>query len=208
MDQLVFFTNPQSRGRVVRWMLEEIGQPYRTELLEYETTMKAQAYRAINPMSKVPAIRYGETVVTETAAICAFLADAFPEARLAPPANSPLRGPYYRWLFFAAGPVDQAVCVQACGWTVPHERRGMVGFGSLPAVVDTIERALEGREYLVGNDFTAADLVLGAHLAFATQMGVIEQRPLFGPYVQRLYARPAAVRATAIDDEIIAKMGT
>src|SRR5215472_4391526 len=108
--ELVFYTHPQSRGRIVRWMLEEIGQPYRTELLEYGTTMKAPAYLAINPMGKVPAIRHGDTVVTEAAAICAYLADAFPEARLAPPPGDRLRGSYYRWLFFggpARGGVDQ-----------------------------------------------------------------------------------------------------
>src|SRR6516162_8649199 len=108
-DELVFYTNPQSRGRIVRWMLEEIGQPYRTEILEYGTTMKAPAYLAINPMGKVPAIRHGDTVVTEGAAICAYLADAFPDAGLAPPLHDHRRGPYYRWLFFAAGPLETAL---------------------------------------------------------------------------------------------------
>ena len=107
-DELVFYTHPMSRGRIVRWMLEEIGQPYRTELLEYGTTMKAPAYLAVNPMGKVPAIRHGDTVVTEAAAICAYLADAFPEARLAPPPGDRRRGPYYRWLFFGAGPLEAA----------------------------------------------------------------------------------------------------
>ena len=108
-DELVFYTHPQSRGRIVRWMLEEIGKPYRTELLDYDTTMKAPAYLAINPMGKVPALRHGDSVVTEAAAICAYLADAFPEARLAPPPGDRLRGPYYRWLFFGAGPIEAAV---------------------------------------------------------------------------------------------------
>src|SRR3954467_3898229 len=108
-DELVFYTNPMSRGRIVRWMLEEIGQPYRTELLDYGTTMKAPAYLAINPMGKVPALRHGDAVVTECAAICAYLADAFPQAGLAPALESRLRGTYYRWLFFAAGPVEAAI---------------------------------------------------------------------------------------------------
>src|SRR6266576_6243541 len=112
-DELTFYTHPMSRGRVVRWMLEEIGQPYCTELLEYGTTMKAPAYLAINPMGKVPAIRHGDTVVTEAAAICAYLADAFPEAELAPAADE--RAPYYRWMFFAAGPLEMAVTNRALG---------------------------------------------------------------------------------------------
>src|SRR2546423_9912770 len=130
-DELVFYTNPQSRGRIVRWMLEELGQPYRTEVLDYATTMKAPAYLAVNPMGKVPAIRHGDTVVTEAAAICAYLADAFPQAKLAPPSGSRLRGPYYRWLFFGAGPVEAAATNKAMGFEVPAERKPMAGYGSL-----------------------------------------------------------------------------
>src|SRR3954468_1903436 len=107
-DELVFYTHPMSRGRIVRWMLEEIGQPYRTEILDYGTTMKAPAYLAINPMGKVPALRHGEAIVTETAAICAYLADAFPDSGLVPAQGDRLRAPYYRWLFFAAGPLEAA----------------------------------------------------------------------------------------------------
>src|SRR5579863_5971550 len=96
-DELVFYTNPMSRGRIVRWMLEEVGAPYRTEFLDYGGRMKAPDYLAINPMGKVPAITHGGVAVTEVAAICAYLADAFPEAGLAPPSGSKARGPYYRW---------------------------------------------------------------------------------------------------------------
>ena len=129
-EELVFYTHPMSRGRIVRWMLEEVGQPYRTEILDYGTTMKGPAYLAINPMGKVPALRHGETVVTETAAICAYLADAFPEAGLAPPHESRLRGPYYRWLFFAAGPLEAAITNKMFGFEVPAERQAMAGYGS------------------------------------------------------------------------------
>src|SRR5215468_4911771 len=108
-DELVFYTHPHSRGRLTRWMLEEVGQPYRTEVLGYGTSMKAPAYRAINPMGKVPALRHGDVVVTENAAICAYLADAFPDAKLAPPPGDKRRGPYFRWLFFAAGPLEAAI---------------------------------------------------------------------------------------------------
>ena len=121
-DELVFYTNPMSRGRIVRWMLEEVGQPYRTELLEYGTTMKAPDYLRVNPMGKVPALAHGEAVVTEAAAICAYLADAFPEAGLAPAPRDRLRAPYYRWLFFAAGPLEAAATNQAFGFEVPAER--------------------------------------------------------------------------------------
>src|SRR5579863_4920756 len=141
-DELIFYTNPMSRGRIVRWMLEEVGRPYRTELLDYGTTMKAPAYLAINPMGKVPALRHGDTVVTETAAICAYLADAFPAAGLAPPHGHPLRGPYYRWLFFGAGPLEAAWTNQALGVSVPPDRERMAGYGTFAAVMHALEGAV------------------------------------------------------------------
>src|ERR1700757_223581 len=102
-DELVFYTHPMSRGRIVRWMLEEVGQPYRTEILDFATTLKGPEYLVINPMGKIPAIRHGGAVVPEAAAICAYLADTFPRAGLAPALNQ--RADYYRWLFFGAGPL-------------------------------------------------------------------------------------------------------
>ena len=203
-EELVFYTNPMSRGRIVRWMLEEVGQPYRTELLEYGTTMKAPEYRAINPMGKVPALRHGATVVTEGAAICCYLADAFPDAGLAPPAGDRLRGPYYRWLFFAAGPLEAAATNQAFGFEVPAERKAMAGYGSLADVTAALEAALAERDYLVGDRFSAADLYVGSHLGWGMSFGMLEKRPAFERYVARLSARPAAVRAREIDDRLIA----
>src|SRR5919106_994499 len=144
-DELVFYTNPISRGRIVRWMLEEVGQPYRTELLEYGTTIKAPEYLRINPMGKVPALRHGDTVVTEAAAICFYLADAFPDAGLAPAPRDRLRGPYYRWMFFAAGPLEAATTNKAFGLEVPAERKGMVGYGSLADVLAVLEAAVSER---------------------------------------------------------------
>jgi glutathione S-transferase len=141
-DELVFYPNPMSRGRIVRWMLEELGQPYRTEILDYGTTMKAPAYLAINPMGKVPALRHGDTVVTEGAAICCYLADAFPDAGLAPPPGDRERGPYYRWLFFAAGPLEAAATNKGLGVEVPADRKAMVGYGSLAEVMAALEGAL------------------------------------------------------------------
>jgi glutathione S-transferase len=202
-DELVFYTHPMSRGRIVRWMLEEIGAPYRTEVLDYGATMKGAAYLAINPMGKVPAIAHRDMVVTECAAICAYLADAFPAARLAPAIDSPLRGPYYRWLFFGAGPVEAATTVKSCGFEVPPERLGMVGFGSLEDVLGVLERAVKNGPYLLGEAFSAADVYLGSHIIWGTQFGTLEQRPGFAEYCERLSARPAAVRAREIDDALV-----
>lgn len=196
---LVFYTNPMSRGRIVRWMLEEIGQPYHTEILDYASTMKAPAYLAINPMGKVPAIRHNGAVVTECGAICAYLADAFPSASLAPPPASPLRGPYYRWLFFAAGPLEAAWTNQAMGFIVPEDKQRMVGYGNFGAVLNAIEGAVSTAPYLAGDSFTAADLYLGSQLGFGMQFGMIEKRPAFATYVANLTSRPAYKRAQEID---------
>ena len=204
-DELVFFTHPMSRGRIVRWMLEEIGQPYRTEVLDYAGAMKAPAYLAINPMGKVPAIRHGETVVTEAAAICAYLADAYPEAGLAPPPGDRLRGPYYRWMFFAAGPVEAAVTNKAMGFVLPEGREAMAGYGRYANVMDTLEAAVSRGDYLVGERFTAADLYVGSHIGWGLMFGTIEKRPAFERYWARISARPAAKRADAIDDALMAE---
>ncbi len=197
-EELIFYTNPMSRGRIVRWMLEETGAAYRTELLEYGTTMKAPAYLAINPMGKVPAIRHGKTVVTECAAICAYLADAFPEAGLAPPLQE--RGLYYRWLFFAAGPLEAAVTNRACGLEPPEEKRGMVGYGSFDSVMDTLAQAVAGDRYIAGDRFTAADVYVGSHIGWGLEFGSIEERPGFRAYADRVRDRDAWRRAKELDD--------
>jgi glutathione S-transferase len=202
-DDLVLYTNPMSRGRVARWMLEEVGEPYRVEVLDYATTMKAPAYLAINPMGKVPALRHGDVVVTETAAICAYLADAFPQAQLAPPPGDRMRGPYYRWLFFTAGPVEAAVSNQALGFKVPPERERMIGYGRIGLVMDALEAAVSPGAYLAGDRFTAADLYVGSQLGFGMMFGTIEKRSAFERYWQRLSARPACVRAKELDDALV-----
>lgn len=201
-DDLVFYTHPMSRGRIARWMLEELGRPYKAEILDYATTMKAPAYLAINPMGKVPAIRHGDRVVTECAAICAYLADVFPEAQLAPPPGDPARAPYYRWMFFAAGPLEAAVTDKALGVEVPEERRRMVGYGSFAQVMDALESAVSGDGYITGPRFTAADVYVGAQVGWGLLFGTIEKRPAFERYWERIRNRPAALRAKAIDDAL------
>ncbi|MFB2532969.1 glutathione S-transferase family protein [Paracoccus sp. p3-h83] len=200
---LTLYTNPMSRGRIARWMLEEIGQPYQVEYLGYDGAMKAPAYRAINPMGKVPALVHGRRTVTEVAAICAYLADAFPQAGLAPVPDD--RADYYRWLFFAAGPLEQAVVNQALGVQVPQDRRGMVGYDTLETTLDAVDQMLQGRDYVTGQ-FSAADVYLGSHLAWGMQFGTIAARPAFQAYVARGMARPALARANAADDAAMAAM--
>lgn len=198
IDELVFYTNPMSRGRIVRWMLEEIGKPYDTELLDYGTTMKAPDYLAINPMGKVPAIRHGDTIVTECAAICAYLADAFPGAGLAPDIGA--RGSYYRWLFFAAGPLEAAVTNRSLGLEAPEDKQGMVGYGNFKAVMDTLEYAVSAGDYIAGEHFTAADVYVGSHVGWGLQFGSIEKRPAFTEYWEQVSNRDAYRRATELDN--------
>ena len=201
-EELVFYTNPMSRGRIVRWMLEEVGVPYSTELLEYGTTMKASEYLAINPMGKVPTIQHGNTIVTECAAICAYLADAFPDANLAPPLRD--RGAYYRWLFFAAGPLEAAVTNRALGVEVEPENERMVGYGTFASVMNALEIAVSTEAYIAGDQFTAADVYCGSHIAWGIQFGSIEDRTAFSEYLARLVDRDAYRRANQLDDALIA----
>lgn len=203
MADLTFYTNPQSRGRIARWMLEETGADYDTVVLEYGAAMKSPEYLAINPMGKVPAIVHRGVVVTEAAAICTYLADQFPANELAPALNDPARGAYYRWLFYGAGPVEMAVTVKAMGWQVPVERQGMMGFGTHEAVLDTLERAVSTGPWLLGEQFTAADVYTGSSLVWGVQFGTIEARPAFAAYIARLKSRPAALRAQALDDALM-----
>jgi glutathione S-transferase len=204
-DELVLYTNPRSRGRIARWMLEEVGEPYRTEVLDYNTSMKAPSYLAINPMGKVPAVQHGDVVITEAAAICAYLADAFPQAKLAPPSGDRQRAPYYRWLFFAAGPIEAAASNKALGFNIPPEREGYLGYGTFDRVMNVLEEAVSAGNYLAGETFTAADVYVGSHIGFGLMFGTFEKRPAFERYLQRLGARPAYKRARELDDALTAQ---
>ncbi|HWH16864.1 MAG TPA: glutathione S-transferase family protein [Allosphingosinicella sp.] len=205
MSSLTFYTNPMSRGRIVRWMLEEVGEPYETVLLDYGTTMKAPEYLAVNPMGKVPAIRHGDTVVTEGAAICAYLADMFPDRGLAPAPGNQRRGTYYRWMFFAAGPVEAVVTGKALGLLAPEDKKAMAGYGSFDETMAALEQAVSQSEYICGHQFTAADVYVGSQIGWGMMFGMIDKRAAFTDYVGRLQSRPAAIRAREIDDSLIAE---
>lgn len=205
-ESLILYTNPMSRGRIARWMLEEVGCSYETVLLEYGTTMKGPDYLAVNPMGKVPAIRHGDTVVTEGAAICAYLADAFQDAGLAPPPGNPRRGPYYRWLFFAAGPVEAAVTAKALGILAPADKAAMAGYGTYEDTINALETAVKDGPYICGDQFTAADVYVGSQIGWGMMFGTIEKRPAFEDYFARLQERPAASRAHELDEALMAKV--
>ena len=199
MADLTFYTNPQSRGQIIRWMLEEVGEPYETVILDYATTLKGEEYLAINPMGKIPAIRHKGKVVTEVAAICAYLADAFPSAGLSPPTND--RADYYRFLFFASGPIEQAFSNRAAGFEPTPERQRMFGYGNFDLAIGTMEKLLTGRTYICGDQFTAADLYVASQLGFMMMFGMLEARPVFSDYVARCTDREAYRRAKQIDTE-------
>lgn len=202
---IVFYTNPMSRGGIVHWMLEEVGADYEMKTIEYGAAMKSAEYLAINPMGKVPAIVHGDKVVTEVAAICAYLADAFPDAGLAPPLTE--RADYYRWLFFAAGPLESAVSTRMCGFQPTEKQSGMLGFGTYDLALETLAGALKNRRYVAGERFTAADVYVGSHVGWGMQFGSIERRPEFEAYWDGLKDRPARQKVDRHMQDAMAKSG-
>ena len=204
--KVVFYTNPMSRGRIARWMLEEAGCAYSTIVLEYGAAMKTAEFLAVNPMGKVPALCHGDVVVTECAAICAYLADAFPEAGLAPPPAE--RGDYYRWLFYSAGPLEAAVTNHSLGFEVPAERQSMAGYGSYEAAVNTLEQAVSKHAYITGDRFSAADVYVGSQVGWGLQFGTLPERPAFQEYWSRLKVRSAYQEATRLDDALLQDAGS
>lgn len=206
-DVVTLHTHPMSRGRLARWMLEETGCPYRVVVHDFGG-LKSPAYLAINPMGKVPAVEHRGHVVTETAAICAWLADAFPAAGLAPAPEDPLRAGYLRWLFFAAGPVEAATTAHALQLEPPAEKAGFVGYGSYAAVVDVLEQAVAGASpWLLGGKFSAADVYVGGQVIFGLRFGSLPARPAFQAYARRLMDRAAWQRAAAADDALMTPGG-
>lgn len=204
MSRIDFYTNPMSRGQIARWALHEVGAEYDQHLMEYGTTMKAPEYLAINPMGKVPAIVHDGHVVTECAAICAYLADAFPAAGLQPAADE--RAAYYRWMFFAAGPLEAAITNRHMKWEPTAEQEMMAGYGSYDKAVAALEGALDGKDYICGSRFTAADVYVGSQVDWGLQFGSLPTRPAFEAYAARLRARPAYQAAKAIDGALIAEI--
>ncbi|NYT40509.1 glutathione S-transferase family protein [Sphingomonas sp. R-74633] len=203
-DDLILYTHPQSRGRIARWALEEAGAAYETQVVEYGTTMKGGDYLGINPMGKVPAIVHNGHIVTECAAICAYLAEAFPEAGIAP--NARERADYYRWLFFAAGPVEQAVTNHAAQFVPKPEQGRMFGYGNYDLTVDVLEKAVSAHPYIAGDRFTAADIYVGSAVGWGTMFGTLPKRDAFTAYFERLTSREAFQRAAAKDDALAAEL--
>ena len=208
-ETLTLYTNPWSRGAIARWMLEEVGEPYALVPVKFDADRPADLIEA-NPMGKLPTLVHGSRVVTEAAAVCAYLADTFPTAGLAPDPSA--RDGYYRWLFFAAGPLEQAATSKAVGWEPSDERqKGMLGFGDYDRTVQTLETAvkaaLDGPGWLTGDRFTACDLYVGAHLSWGTGFGTLPRSEPFLAFVEKVNARPAAQRAQALDGELAVEMG-
>lgn len=195
---LIFYTNPMSRGRIIRWMLEETGAAYETRFLRYGEEMNAPAYAAINPMRKVPAIVHDGHVVTECGAICLYLADAFPEAGLAPALKD--RAAYYRWMMFAAGPWEQANVNAALGVEVSADQSRMAGYGTFERALEVLLSAVPDTGFILGEQFSAADVYVGSHIGWALQFGSIPGSPKIDAYLKRIQSRPAAKRAVELDD--------
>ncbi len=205
MAQFTFYTVGMSRGQIARWALHEAGADYDQVAFTWET--RPESFRQINPMNKVPALvhHHGghDHVVTECAAICHYLAETHPEAGLLPDTHE--RASYFRWLFFAAGPLEQAVVAKALGWDVPGGHSGMAGFGNLHLPVDTLEGWLGANDYVCGARFTMADVYVGAQVDWGLQFGSLPARPAFEAYAERLCARDAYTFAKAIDTQLIAE---
>lgn len=206
MSELTFYTHPMSRGRVVRWMLEEVGIPYTVETMDFGPDMKTPEYLAINPMGKVPAVKHDGTIVTEVAAICAYLADQFPDRKLAPPSGSAERGAYYRWLFFMAGPFELATSALAHGWKIDSSNAQSVGCGHVEDSINTLEKTLGRTPYICGDTFTAADVLVSSYLWWETMQKNIPPNRVFQEYIQRTESRPAAKRANELDDALLESM--
>jgi glutathione S-transferase len=205
MAKLMLYHASPSRSSVVLWMLEELGEPYDIHLLSLQKEENRKPdYLAINPMGKVPALRHGDTVITELAAICTYLADEFPGAKLNVPIGTPRRGTYLKWLFFGPGCLEAAVIDRASP-RKEEPRRAMLGYGDFDTTMNVLAAAVATGPWLMGEQFTAADVVLGANVRWGMMFKMIPERPEFTAYAARIAARPAAQRADAKDKEFAAQ---
>lgn len=203
MADLTLYHAAQSRSATALWMLEEIGKPYELKIYRFDDgSLRSPEYLAINPMGKVPALKHGETVMTETAAICCYLADTFPEAKINIPIGDLRRGPYLKWLFFGPSCLEPAI-IDKMLKREPGDR-GAIGWGNLDLVLDTISKTLTRGPYLLGEQFTTADVIIGGGLRWGMLMRIVAPRPEFTEYAKRVGDRSAAKRASAKDKEIAA----
>ena len=207
MQKLTLYTNPHSRGGMVRWMLEECGADYDTVAVAFGAEIKAPAYRAINPLGKVPALAHGDTVLTETLAIITWLAEHYPDKALIPEAGSDARGEYYRWLCFALH-LEYAAVDRWRGVENNAEQRKAIGYGDFDTAFAALQERLRGREYLIGDRFSALDLYYSGLLAWLIhRVQVLPADAVYLDYMQRHLARPAHQRAVALDEALLAEMG-
>src|SRR5262245_7071758 len=204
MAKLTLYHAAPSRSSVIHWMLEEVGEPYEIHLLSLKREeQRSAAYLAINPMGKVPALRHGDVVITEGAAICTYLADEFPVRKLNIPVGDPRRGVYLKWLFFGPSCIEPAITDRAFPRKEPP-RASALGHGDVDSVVNVVANAVAKGPYLMGEQFTAADVVIGSALRWGLPFKLLPERPEFLPYTARLAQRPALQRAEAKDKELAA----
>lgn len=203
MPDFTFYTVAMSRGQIARWALHEAGADYDHVMMEWAT--RPASFKDINPMNKVPCLvhHHGghDHVVTEASAICHYLAETHPQAGLLPDEHE--RAAYFRWFFFAAGPLEQAVMTKAMGWEVTAEKEATAGFGSFERTLDAVDNWLSGNDYVAGYRFTMADVYLGSQIDWGLMFGTIPQRPSFDAYAARLRSRPKYAEAKAIDAKLI-----
>jgi glutathione S-transferase len=205
MPDLTLYHAAPSRSSIVLWMLEELGQPYDIKLIKLSAGDNLKPdYLAINPMGKVPALKHGDAVITEAAATCTYLADEFPGAKLNIPVGTPRRGIYLKWLFFGPSCIEPAVIDRAAP-RKEEARRGMLGYGDFDTVMNVVVQAVAKGPWLMGEQFTAADVIVGANIRWGMMFKMIPPRQEFLDYVARIAARPAAQRAEAKDKDLATK---
>jgi glutathione S-transferase len=196
-QMMKLYWSPRSRSFSALWLMEETGQPYERVLTDITTgAQKTPEYLAINPMGKVPALKDGEAVLGEAAAICAYVAERYPEAKLAPPLGDPKRAKYLQWLFFSPSCIEPALIQIFTKIDVPPST---AAWGSATQVFDTLDVALEKGPWILGDGFSAADIMIGSGLNFAVRLfKMVPPRPSYDAYIARCMARPAFQRAEQI----------